>query len=88
MTRSLACLVLSRYPYLVTYTKVYKSAVLVRLDLLSLLGLSHSDFVLFLCLVNPFNISLGVLLGCTDVIQDLDCVLRSVLIDAYLWLVT
>ena len=61
---------------------------LVCLDLLSLLGLSHSDFVLFLCLINPFNISLGVLLGYTDVIQDLDRVLRSVLIDAHPWLVT
>ena len=61
---------------------------LVRLDLLSLLGLSYNDFVLFLCLVNPFNISLGVLLGCTDMIQDLDRVLRSVLIDAHPWLVT
>ena len=61
---------------------------LVRLDLLSLLGLSHSGFVLFLYLVNPFNISLGVLLGCTDVIRDLDRVLRPVLIDAHPWLVT
>ena len=87
MTRLLACLVLSQDLYLITYTKVYKSAVLVRLDLLSLLGLSYSGFVLFLYLINPFNISLGVLLGYIDVIQDLDYVLRPVLIDAYPWLV-
>ena len=62
--------------------------VLVRLDLMSLLGFCYYSLVLFTYLINPFNISLGVLLGCTDVIQDLDCVLRPVLINAYLWLVT
>ena len=61
---------------------------LVRLDLLSLLGFCYYGLVLFLYLINPFNIGLGVLLGCTDVIRDLDRVLRPVLVDTHPWLVT
>ena len=61
---------------------------LVRLDLLSLLGPYYYGLILFPYLIDPFNIGLGVLLGCTDVIQDLNYVLRPVLIDAHPWLVT
>ena len=61
---------------------------LVRLDLLSLLGFCYRGLVLFLYLVNPFNMGLGVLSGCTDMIQDLDRVLKPVLVDTHLWLVT